>query len=240
HGGCAADRFPGRRRGVSRRIALARDLRGASTPIDELDVPEPALVERQERGKLPAPAGVYPVFERGGADDVACAVDAACADRHGRDVPRFGLSAAREHLGDREPRLDDGAVAAEDLARVRARGDGHRAGRQDEHRNDRSHNADLLVRQVPIPPDGRVLDTSRRARLFRDRDGRRSEATGERDMLVTFKTKAYANITMFGDVAVKLLRMMGHSGTVPSAILADDVPAALERLKAAIAEEKKS
>jgi len=59
-------------------------------------------------------------------------------------------------------------------------------------------------------------------------------------MLVTFKTKAYANITMFGDVAVKLLRMMGHSGTVPSAILADDVPAALERLKAAIAEEKKS
>lgn len=58
-------------------------------------------------------------------------------------------------------------------------------------------------------------------------------------MLVTFKTKAYANITMFGDVAVKLLRMMGHSGTVPSAIVADDVPAALERLKAAVAEEKK-
>jgi hypothetical protein len=58
-------------------------------------------------------------------------------------------------------------------------------------------------------------------------------------MLVTFKTKAYANITMFGDVAVRLLRMMGHSGTVPSAILADDVPAALERLKAAIAEEKR-
>lgn len=59
-------------------------------------------------------------------------------------------------------------------------------------------------------------------------------------MLVTFKTKAYANITMFGDVAVKLLRMMGHSGTVPSAILADDIPAALERLKAAVAEEKSS
>ncbi|MBN1240722.1 MAG: DUF1840 domain-containing protein [Gammaproteobacteria bacterium] len=58
-------------------------------------------------------------------------------------------------------------------------------------------------------------------------------------MLVTFKTKAYPNITMFGDVAVRLLKMMGHSGTVPSAILAADVPAALERLKAAIAEEKK-
>jgi hypothetical protein len=58
-------------------------------------------------------------------------------------------------------------------------------------------------------------------------------------MLVTFKTKAYANITMFGDIAVRLLRMMGHSGTVPSAILADDVPAALERLRAAIAEERR-
>jgi len=58
-------------------------------------------------------------------------------------------------------------------------------------------------------------------------------------MLVTFKTKAYTNITMFGDVAIRLLKLMGHSGTVPSAILADDVPAALERLKAAIGDEKR-
>jgi hypothetical protein len=57
-------------------------------------------------------------------------------------------------------------------------------------------------------------------------------------MLVTFRTNAYANITMFGDVAFRLLKLMGHSGTVPSAILADDVPAALERLKAAIAKDK--
>jgi Domain of unknown function (DUF1840) len=53
-------------------------------------------------------------------------------------------------------------------------------------------------------------------------------------MLVTFTTKVYADITMFGDVAVSLLKMMGHSGTVPSAILAADVPAALSRLTAAI------
>lgn len=53
-------------------------------------------------------------------------------------------------------------------------------------------------------------------------------------MLVTFTTKAYADITMFGDVAVTLLKMMGHSGTVPGAILAADVPAALSRLSAAI------
>ena len=32
-------------------------------------------------------------------------------------------------------------------------------------------------------------------------------------MLATFTTKAYANITMFGDVAVTLLKMIGHSGT---------------------------
>ena len=55
-------------------------------------------------------------------------------------------------------------------------------------------------------------------------------------MLVTFKTQAHANITMFGEVAVTLLKLMGHSGTVPGALLAEDVPAALERLQAAVAE----
>ncbi len=59
-------------------------------------------------------------------------------------------------------------------------------------------------------------------------------------MLVTFSCPAYADITLFGDVALKLLKMMGHSGTVPSALLADDVPAALARLEAAIEAEKQS
>jgi hypothetical protein len=54
-------------------------------------------------------------------------------------------------------------------------------------------------------------------------------------MLVTFRTKAYADITMFGDVAKQLLELMGHSGTVPSAIKANDVPAALARLETSIA-----
>jgi hypothetical protein len=53
-------------------------------------------------------------------------------------------------------------------------------------------------------------------------------------MLVTFRSKAYANITMFGDVAVQLLKMMGHSGTVPGALMPEDIPAALEKLKAAL------
>lgn len=54
-------------------------------------------------------------------------------------------------------------------------------------------------------------------------------------MLVTFRSNAWGNITMFGDVAVALLKMMGHSGTVPSALLARDIPAALARLKQQLA-----
>lgn len=53
-------------------------------------------------------------------------------------------------------------------------------------------------------------------------------------MLITFKTPVHADITMFGDVAKALIRMMGHSGSVPGALLAEDVPAALARLKAAV------
>lgn len=39
---------------------------------------------------------------------------------------------------------------------------------------------------------------------------------------------------MFGDVALLLLQMMGHSGTVPSALPAGDIPAALALLKKAL------
>ena len=53
-------------------------------------------------------------------------------------------------------------------------------------------------------------------------------------MLITFETKAYANITMFGDIAKKLIKYMGHSGSVPGAIKAEDLPNALDKLKAAV------
>ena len=53
-------------------------------------------------------------------------------------------------------------------------------------------------------------------------------------MLVTFRTKGYPNITMFGDVAKQLLELMGLSGTIPSAIKAEDVPTALARLETAM------
>ena len=55
-------------------------------------------------------------------------------------------------------------------------------------------------------------------------------------MLIRFDTKS-ATITMFGDVAKQLLRLMGQSGTVPGAILAADIPAAVERLKRGVSAE---
>jgi len=49
-------------------------------------------------------------------------------------------------------------------------------------------------------------------------------------MLVTFRTSAHASITMFGDVAQNLLKKMGLSGDIPGAILAEEIPLALNRL----------
>ena len=54
-------------------------------------------------------------------------------------------------------------------------------------------------------------------------------------MLVTFKTSAYSDITMFGDAAVSLLKLMGQSGNVPGALLATDIPGALQTLHEGLA-----
>ncbi len=53
-------------------------------------------------------------------------------------------------------------------------------------------------------------------------------------MLVTFSTKVSADITMFGDVAIELLKHMGQTGVVPGALLGPDIAPALERLKQAV------
>lgn len=57
-------------------------------------------------------------------------------------------------------------------------------------------------------------------------------------MLVTFKTEFHGNILMFGEDARAMLKIIGHSGTIPSAILAEDVPAARDRLVAAVEAQK--
>jgi hypothetical protein len=52
-------------------------------------------------------------------------------------------------------------------------------------------------------------------------------------MIVKFSTR-YGQITMLGESAVTLLKLAGHSGTVPSAVLAADLPAFLSRLRAGL------
>jgi hypothetical protein len=52
-------------------------------------------------------------------------------------------------------------------------------------------------------------------------------------MIVKFSTRAGA-LTMHGEAAVALLRAMGHSGTVPGAILAAQLPEALANLRKAL------
>lgn len=53
-------------------------------------------------------------------------------------------------------------------------------------------------------------------------------------MLITFRSKASSNITLFGDTALSLLKMMGHSGTIPGSMLSPDIPAALAHLNQAL------
>lgn len=54
-------------------------------------------------------------------------------------------------------------------------------------------------------------------------------------MIVTFKTKASGNLIYFKDVAIKLLALMGRDDKVPSALFAEDVPAALTKLQQELA-----
>jgi hypothetical protein len=59
-------------------------------------------------------------------------------------------------------------------------------------------------------------------------------------MLVTFSSPAHGDITMFGDVAARLLQLMGHGGAVPGALPAEEVQAALGRLEAAVAAQPRT
>ncbi|MEZ9299098.1 DUF1840 domain-containing protein [Vibrio splendidus] len=57
-------------------------------------------------------------------------------------------------------------------------------------------------------------------------------------MLITFSCKAHASVTMFGEVGLQFIKMLGHSGTIPGAIDASAVPQALNNLRAAVAAEQ--
>jgi len=52
-------------------------------------------------------------------------------------------------------------------------------------------------------------------------------------MIVKFFARN-GQLTMFGDAATSLLKLLGHSGSIPGAILAADLPASLANLSAGL------
>ena len=54
-------------------------------------------------------------------------------------------------------------------------------------------------------------------------------------MPITFKSKYSPDVLMLETVARELIRLMGHSGSLPGSLAAEDIPAALARLEAALA-----
>lgn len=57
-------------------------------------------------------------------------------------------------------------------------------------------------------------------------------------MLMTFRCNAYADITMFGEIGLQMVAMMGHSESTSGAIKAEGIPQALSKLKAALDSKK--
>lgn len=53
-------------------------------------------------------------------------------------------------------------------------------------------------------------------------------------MPIRFHSEATGDVVMLDDIGHRFIHMLGHSGTVPGAIAAEDVPAALDRLRAAL------
>jgi hypothetical protein len=58
-------------------------------------------------------------------------------------------------------------------------------------------------------------------------------------MLIRFHSKA-GSLTMFGDNANTALRLMGATGDVPGALVAKDLPRAIENLKRGLAVQTKN
>lgn len=56
-------------------------------------------------------------------------------------------------------------------------------------------------------------------------------------MLITFKSRTHADIVMFGDVALKLIKMMGCKEGSQGVIEPEDIPQALKSLRQGVAAE---
>jgi len=57
-------------------------------------------------------------------------------------------------------------------------------------------------------------------------------------MLIIFKSKAAGDVMMFGDVAFAMMKIMGKAATEKGIVTAEQLPDALARLKAAVAQDK--
>lgn len=55
--------------------------------------------------------------------------------------------------------------------------------------------------------------------------------------MLTFHSRAAADFSMFEEVALNLLHKMGHSGSVPGALLPEEIPLALAQLRGALQHE---
>jgi hypothetical protein len=57
-------------------------------------------------------------------------------------------------------------------------------------------------------------------------------------MLIVFKSKAAGDVMMFGDVAMTLMEIMGKAATEKGIVTVEQLPDAIARLKAAVAQDK--
>lgn len=57
-------------------------------------------------------------------------------------------------------------------------------------------------------------------------------------MLIVFKSKAAGDVMMFGDVAMTLMEIMGKAATEKGIVTVEQMPDAIARLKAAVAQDK--
>ena len=57
-------------------------------------------------------------------------------------------------------------------------------------------------------------------------------------MIITFQSAAAGDVIMFGDVAQRMMKLMGKEATDKGIVTVEQLPAAIARLKAAIEEDK--
>jgi uncharacterized protein DUF1840 len=65
-----------------------------------------------------------------------------------------------------------------------------------------------------------------------------SQADPGTTMLITFKSGVCADVMMFGDIAKQMMELMGKEAAERGVITVEQLPAAISRLKQAVAEDR--